>query len=358
MNIKTLFSICLISLCLFSCKKNPEPTPGPVVVPVVPVSPHVYTVGTNLIGSNLVAVMYKDSFRYRLTKGDTLSSAKAIAIKGTDIYIAGTVEIGGILRSAYWKNGQIRILDAGTALDIAIDGNDVYVAGGVGGRYAYEQRGAYWKNGVLAKLVNPIERSSAELEPFQATAIAAKNGAVHIVGNITLRKDIALYWKNGIGQTLTFYSDQVPNLCSSSKANDITLDGNDVYIAGDIIPADINVAAPNEPPGVVYWKNGTIVQLSGNQLYSQGRSLAVSNGVVYFAGALGPNAKAVYWSASQQLFFDAGFNLHRMRVFQEDVYIAAETTINGWPCYMKNQQVIALSQATTGEMSDIEIAAP
>jgi hypothetical protein len=110
-----------------------------------------------------VAKYWKNSIPVILTDGTEDAITKSIAVSGTDVYVVGTEWNGKSYQDAsgytykksiakYWKNGKAVNLTDGTedaeAKSIAVSGTDVYVAGTVNG-YA-----TYWKNGVVVKLSN------------------------------------------------------------------------------------------------------------------------------------------------------------------------------------------------------------
>ncbi|MBI2730287.1 MAG: hypothetical protein HYX40_05990 [Sphingobacteriales bacterium] len=109
-----------------------------------------------------VAKYWKNGNPVILSDGTEEAWANAITVSGADVYVAGTewngnpYQIQGsayIYRKSiarYWKNGKVVNLTDGTedaeAKSIAVSGTDVYVAGTVNG-YA-----TYWKNGVAVRL--------------------------------------------------------------------------------------------------------------------------------------------------------------------------------------------------------------
>ena len=91
-------------------------------------------------------------------------AASAIAVSGSDVYVAGTY-LDGNPQACYWKNGTRVDLDGHEARAIAVSGSDVYVAGsylgtvyGVGmynSQTIVTDKACYWKNGVRVDLPNP-----------------------------------------------------------------------------------------------------------------------------------------------------------------------------------------------------------
>lgn len=80
----------------------------------------------------------------------------AIAVSGSDVYIAGSAIGSNAIVAKYWKNGVPVALSNGPqsafGQSIAVVGSDVYVAG-------YSDAGAsgtaqYWKNGSVVTLIN------------------------------------------------------------------------------------------------------------------------------------------------------------------------------------------------------------
>jgi len=132
-------------------------------------------------------------------------------------------------------------------------GTNVYVVG-----IYYTQNmtpvAAYWKDGVLHKLV-----TDTTIESF-ATGIAIKDTNVYICGAI---KGTAVYWKNGALTTVA----------TDAEAEAITVSGNDVYLAG------INYINRNYV--AAYWKNNTLFSIGDTTLMATPTSIAVNGSDVY-----------------------------------------------------------------------------
>lgn len=217
--------------------------------------------------------------------------ANAVTVSGKDTYLAGLIAVKDSLtnnstaRAVYRKNGNIVFLTDGrtaaVATAIAVSGTDVYVAG-------YEYNGdkniaepvhsqksiaKYWKNGIPVILTDGHANASA-------TAIAVKGTDVYVAGYEKDEISVARYWKNG-KQTALKIDSNLSNGANYSEAYSIFIAGNDVYIAG----TECGLAA--------YWKNGIPVLLvpkkgldqSGTDIESsKATSIAVSGPDIHVAG--------------------------------------------------------------------------
>jgi hypothetical protein len=211
-----------------------------------------------------VAKYWKNGRVILLTASYTCGEARAIAVSGSDVYVAGG-EYNSIGKwvAKYWKNGNPIPLTDGSiyviANGIAVSGNDVYVAGFEwnGTRYIAK----YWKNG------NPLPLTDGS-KWSETRSIAVSGSDVYVLGfeetttnGTTIR--IGKYWKNGTAVTLAF----IDGSRATAEPYDITVSGNDVYVAGSIA-IDRGLGPGNAWEGkAVYWKNGTPVILGNGYAY-------------------------------------------------------------------------------------------
>lgn len=215
----------------------------------------VYVAGYQLNGTNLIASYWKNKVATPLTSS-IYGLANAIAVDGTDVYVAGS-EYGATLSIAkIWKNGVATPLTDGTldasASSIIVNGGDVYVAG-------YEGSVAmYWKNGIPTKLTDGNYQSSAVSIAISGTDVYALGYEYSTIGND------AKYWKNGIP---TYISKG-----GTAEVSQIIIDSNNVYVCG----STSNIAT--------YWKNGIAVPLTDGTNVAAANGIAVHNGDVYVVG--------------------------------------------------------------------------
>jgi hypothetical protein len=183
-----------------------------------------------------------------------------IVISGSDVYVVvhQLLFCNGGNVAKYWKNGRVILLTAsytcGEARAIAVSGSDVYVAGG-----EYNSNGKwvakYWKNG------NPLPLTDGS-KWSETRGITVSGSDVYVLGfeetttsGNTIRT--GKYWKNGTAVPLAF----IDGSQASAEVFDITVSGNDVYVAGNIgyFTNGVSKAA--------YWKNGTPVTLGNGNAY-------------------------------------------------------------------------------------------
>ncbi|HTH55814.1 MAG TPA: hypothetical protein VL728_07185 [Cyclobacteriaceae bacterium] len=244
---------------------------------------HVY-----ILGNNTTNVVYWQDTTANLLPVEpyTVSEAVAIAVSGSDVYLAGYQEnlITEANHILYWKNGVKTILANSnyyaSLTGIAVSGSDVHTSG-----YLIDANWnvtpAYWKNGVQTLLADPgsyttnITLSGADV---YVTGVTSKHISYYFTG---------CYWKNG--QLITL---ETPDGWSSS-ANALVVFGADVYIAGTIQ----NYVNNTNNYAVVYWKNGVMTQLSDVSRIANGTSIAVAGNDVYVAGSVssGSNLQATVW---------------------------------------------------------------
>jgi hypothetical protein len=143
--------------------------------------------------------------------------------KGPDVLIAGTEVFGAAgVKPCYWLNGARHEIPVpgtfGYANAIAVSGSDVYIAGNSCGEEDYMP--GYWFNSTWHEL--PVPGIFG-----YANAIAVSGSDVYITGYIMGCESDATpcYWLNGAWHDLPFPG-------TSGFANAIAVSGSGVYIAG------------------------------------------------------------------------------------------------------------------------------
>jgi hypothetical protein len=310
---KFIISIVLASVLfvISSCKKEEDPkasgNPDPTTLPTVKVVKDVF-VGGQLKGK---AAYWKNGIPVTLGSSNFQSTVNAIVVVGNDVYAAGferTIDYKYVAK--YWKNGVSVNLTDGTksaiAKDLVVVGSDVYVVG-YGNLNDTVEVAKYWKNGVETNL------SDGSTSTTKANAITVNGNDVYIVGEeyaLDFTSFPAVYWKNGIKTSL----DQ-------GTAYDIQVFSGDVYIAG-------------KSQGPKYWKNNVKMPLeigSNNNTInnSYAFSLDVSGTNLYVAGQEYDNDNnkltAKYWKNGKGVTLSTDTKSTSARailVNGEDTYVA------------------------------------
>jgi uncharacterized membrane protein len=318
MRFKNRFCFFLIAiLAITSCKKNGT-KPNNVS------SADVYVAGYTTFGfisPTNIATYWKNGVPTKLTDGTYSSEAYAIAVSGDDVYVVG--EYG-----AFWKNGVATSLPGSVDADaIVVNGIDIYIAGEemtANGVYV----AAYWKNGIAHNLTDGSTNSFAR-------AIAINGDDIYVAGYIKAAGGgyLAAYWKNGVIKML---NDNPAGSYSAAYA--ITVNGNDVYIAGN--NTNINGADGT----AILWKNDVATKLQGGDFAN---AIAVNDNIIYIAGLNGLGG--VYWKdgVPTQLTNEGSPFANAMAVNGNDVYLACRTFVNGGvgaASYLKNGVDVQLSK--------------
>jgi hypothetical protein len=326
----------------------------------------IYISGTiNYANGTTTAVYWRNGKLIKLTKADVISSTSAIAVKDTNVYIAGSIITNGETMAVYWKNGVPVILGKGFASAIFIQGSDVYVAGS--GKYGGAFFATYWKNGIAVELDNPAGPNNSSAPSTWAYGIFVKESDVYVAGGGNASygggNPIAVYWKNGSATRLTRYYEGSGGLNATSNAYDITVNGSDVYIAGQIAAATSIASQPGDISGAVYWKNGNGVALTDNILYTVAKKIALQGSDIYSTGVNNTN-KAILWKNNVEdpisNLIANSTNATGIKIFNNDIYISGYT-VNGdfatgrYPIYWKNGNVAYLTSPTSAETTGIAI---
>lgn len=319
-------------------------------------------------GAKAVAKYWKNGQAVSLTNGTNNARGTAIAVVGSNVYVAGDEDYGGNGRVLkYWKNGVAVPLTDGSkrgafAMSIAVSGSDVYVAGMENDGdayyiYATDDRGnvidsslnyhsvaKYWKNGQEIRLTNGENNANAN-------SIVIDGNDVYVAGSESVGSlsfgfapFVAKYWKNGQEVSLT-------NGTTIAHAESIAIVGSDVYVAGSEMERDIFDIFRLAKHVAKYWKNGQEILLTDGENNAGAHSIAVVGSDVYVAGNEWNNFQcfAIYWKNSVAVPLSNLYSVaYSITIAGNDVYVAGEDDIVGSPqkcrgTYWKNGVVVPLT---------------
>jgi hypothetical protein len=311
----------------------------------------VYVLGNTHDGS----FYWKDSIPTKLP-GDPKSPSLlyfpvSMAVANGHVYVCGTAMTfngtADVYFPCYWVDGKLYNLPDTThlcsATGIFVSGNDIYVSGfdhgSWPGGYVF-----YWKNGVKTTVTQPFEYDQ------YSSGIFVSNNNVYVVGGsyaINYQEPNTYhygeYWKNGVGYSLDSSVVDSAHFKATlfPQMDGIFVNGNDVYCSGfidSIITPYQNIATQ-----AAYWKNGSVVRLSGPGS-TEATSVFFANDTAYIAGEaalVNGQGNAVLWKNSAQNMITLSSNVssaYSVNVSGKDVYVSGAETVNGvsYVTYWKN----------------------
>ncbi len=261
-----------------------------------------YVAGTAWNDTTQTALYWLNGAATILPGSMTIAQANAIAVSGGNVYVAGYEEnTGGSGNAVLWVNGTATTLSPPSGManayasSIAILGSNVYVVG-TAWNTNNDESAALWVNGTPTLLPMP----SGLTGDYYANGIAVSGGNVYVSGftDPYAGTETAISWvNNGAATTLPI----PPNDSAGNYATGgITVSGSDAYVAGS------GTNGATDVTNAAYWINGTAMSLplpsyiqgSAGTTYASG--IAVSGGDVYAVGSLMDSPAdvgqtAVYW---------------------------------------------------------------
>lgn len=271
---KKSIAVCFLCLLLISaCKKEKQNKFYDVYIAGYHWLPDTIVNGVAIPSHEVATIWLNDSL---IILSDTQSIANTIFINDNKIYVAGS--INSAANATYWVNSIRQNLPtyrgySAIANDIAANANNVYVCGYVGRPADSIFTAKLWRNGAEEVLENSTDAI--------ANAIAVTpNSDVYVVGWKKIGNTInAVYWKNGQQFILGI-----------GVANDIFIDGNNVFIGGHIYNSFGTSRA-------VYWKNN-LVNIIDDEITSDLVAISFSADAVFTAGRYVNDA--CYWRNTQR----------------------------------------------------------
>ncbi len=218
--------------------------------------------------------------------GVTGTSTADFVVNTETVYIAG--------QGGYWKNKKFLKKGSGYGSSLVVVGNDVYYSYNNDIGNARDFNSGYFKNDVAVS-------NGSQTWVY---AMVVVNNDVYLAGyeqNASL-KNVAKYWKNGVGVSLTDGTKD-----AEIKAMQVV--GADVYVTG------------TDGGNAKYWKNGVVTNLSN--VLSQAYSIFVLGNDVYIGGSENINNTVVpkYWKNGVVITLGSKDGLvYSIQVIGNDVY--------------------------------------
>lgn len=149
---------------------------------------------------------------------DTLDfQTTGIAVNNGDVYVSGFTGSLASHQAQCWRNGVLIYTspDQSVANAVAVIGSDIYLAGFRWGNDVLHTKAAFWKNGSVTELTNSDSNA-------KANAIFISEGDVYVAGSVN---NAAVIWKNSLPTMLTDGTSQ-------AEAKSIAVKNENVYTVG------------------------------------------------------------------------------------------------------------------------------
>ena len=230
------------------------------------------------------------------------SSATGVFVNGTDLYVSYDMDniSTGFTMAKLWKNG-VSTTVASSSVNfntscVYVSGSDVYVGGSSTPQASIISRAIIWKNGVAQYLTNGQFNSRVNKILVVGADVYAV-GQDNVGANGTGR---AVVWKNGVPTYLT------DGISSDAMANDIFIDGTDIYVCG-------RRSSNGSGEVAQLWKNGVATPLSVNGSNGIAHGVFVNNGNVYVAEAGFMSGPIRVWKNNIPTLLTTGNNFNSVR---------------------------------------------
>lgn len=197
-----------------------------------------------------------------------------------DVYLGGYYTKDALTQAAYWRNNEFHPVTKENynswAYGIAVNQGHVYLVG------EYDNQPCYWKNGQRFNLDAPVFKGFAN-------AIEVKEDILYISGSTKQSQDDPYNATLWIIETQGGQNSQLPLELIKSNAKDVTVDGDRVYIAGDI----------NDKPCYWTYDIGPNVKNRidlGEEGWGSATDIIIYNGKVYSLGYYETNEINPYYN--------------------------------------------------------------
>ncbi len=277
----------------------------------------VLVAGSESREGTFVAMLWDDGRAIPLDE-EHPSSANAIAVAGSDVYVAGVAQLGEHSEAVYWRNGEVVRLTDGMqssgANAIAVAGGSVYVAG------YRENEAMLWKEGEAIPLTTgaiyagALAMAVTESGVYVAVVVGEQ---IEVEPGVLETRTTAKLWVNGVVQSLT--DGQTVRRAIPGA---IAVTGSDVHVAMTTDAFD-----PVGADEAVLWTNGELQQLSGANQLAWAEAVALAGTDVIVGGsrvdfaAETPTQEPVIWrNGVLQVVAPVSGQITALATHGEDVY--------------------------------------